>query len=128
MAADSHWYLKIGHLGTQRNPEVGTLEEIKEWYYSDGDKEVLDKYSRFVIDIIPGLKVEEVTGKTCITCDSPSALPYIDRISPTVTVAVVGNGGGATICDEVGRIAAELSLTGKWNSELPPKLFEAIFA
>ncbi|CAL1281700.1 unnamed protein product [Larinioides sclopetarius] len=125
---DGHWYLKIGHLGTQRNPEVETLEEIKEWYKSDGDQEVLDKYSRFLIDMIPGLKVEEIKGKTCITCDSPSDLPYIDRISPTVTVAVVGNGRGATICDEVGRIAAELSLTGKWNLELSPKLFEAIFA
>ncbi|XP_055948027.1 uncharacterized protein LOC129981280 [Argiope bruennichi] len=124
---DGHWYLKIGHMGIQRNSELNTLEEIKEWYKSDGDQEVLDKYSKFLIGIIPGLKVEEVKGKTCVTCDSPSDLPYIDRVSPTVTVAVVGNGRGATICDEVGRIAADLSLTGKWNSELPQKLFEAIF-
>ncbi|KAF8795751.1 hypothetical protein HNY73_000214 [Argiope bruennichi] len=118
---DGHWYLKLVTWAFREIQKVNTLEEIKEWYKSDGDQEVIDKYSRFLISIIPGLKVEEVKGKTCITCDSPSGLPYIDRISLTVTVAVVGNGKGATICDEVGRIAADLSLTGKWKSELPQK-------
>ncbi|KFM83517.1 hypothetical protein X975_07038, partial [Stegodyphus mimosarum] len=65
---------------------------------------------------------------TCVTCDSPSGLPYIDRVTPTVTVAVVGNGKGAKFSDEVGRIAAHLSVTGKWDSELMQSQFKAIFA
>ncbi|GBO03340.1 hypothetical protein AVEN_231801-1, partial [Araneus ventricosus] len=76
---------------------------------------------------VSDLKVTAVRSKTCITCDSPPHLPFIDRLTPTVTVAAVGNGLGATTCDEVGRIAAELSATGKWDSELHKSLFEAIY-
>ncbi|GIY85392.1 DAO domain-containing protein [Caerostris extrusa] len=114
-------------MALQNNPDVNCLEEAREWYANNGDQEVIDKYSRFLIDILPGLKVDEIKGMTCVTCGNPSDLPYIDGVSATVTVAVVGNGRGATICDEVGRIAAQLSLTGHWDSELPKKLFEAIF-
>ncbi|CAL1281697.1 unnamed protein product [Larinioides sclopetarius] len=69
---------------------------------------------------------EAVSSKTCLTCHNETGLPYIDRVTPTVTVAVVGNGVGAMTSDEVGRIAAELSLNGKWDSELPKNLFEAV--
>lgn len=64
---------------------------------------------------------------TCVTCYNKSGQPYIDRVSPTVTVAVVGNGEGAKYSDEIGRIAAALSLTGKWESELPKSHFQAIY-
>ncbi|GFV43357.1 monomeric sarcosine oxidase [Trichonephila clavipes] len=124
---DGHWYLKIGYLGQLDDTELSTLEESRQWYNSDGCPLVTRHYSRFLIDILPGLLVDEVSSKTCISCDSPTDLPYIDRITPTVAVAVVGNGRGATMCDEVGRLAAELCLTGKWDSELPKKPFEAIF-
>ncbi|GFV43347.1 uncharacterized protein TNCV_1948601 [Trichonephila clavipes] len=113
-------------MGHQKNSEVTTLEEVKKWYSNTGDSEVIDKLSKLVKRIIPDLKVSRMQSKTCITCDSPTHLPYIDRITPTVAVAAVGNGLGATICDEVGRLAACLSVTGKWDSELPKSLFEII--
>ncbi|GBO35846.1 hypothetical protein AVEN_10319-1, partial [Araneus ventricosus] len=69
---------------------------------------------------------EGVSSKTCLTSHNETGLPYIDRVTPTVTVAVVGNGVGAAICDEVGRIAAELSTSGEWDSDLPRNLFEAV--
>ncbi|XP_055948444.1 uncharacterized protein LOC129981571 [Argiope bruennichi] len=124
---DGKYYLKIGPMGHQRNSELTTLQEAKEWYSDPGDSEVMEKMSRLIFKIIPNLKVTDVRSKTCITCDSPPHLPYIDRITPTVTIAVVGNGLGATTCDEIGRIASELSVTGKWDSELPKSLFEAIY-
>ncbi|GFT31236.1 peroxisomal sarcosine oxidase [Nephila pilipes] len=123
---DGKYYLKIGPMGHQRNSELTTLREAKEWYSDAGDSEVIEKLSKFARKIIPDWKVNAMRSKTCITCDSPSRLPYIDRITPTVTVAVVGNGLGATTCDEVGRIAACLSITGKWDSELTKSLFEII--
>ncbi|CAL1281698.1 unnamed protein product [Larinioides sclopetarius] len=124
---DGKYYLKIGPMGHQRNSEITTLQEAKAWYREPGDSEVMEKMSKLIFEIIPNLKVTSVRSKTCITCDSPPHLPYIDRLKPTVAVATVGNGLGATTCDEVGRIAAELSVTGKWDSELPKSLFEAIY-
>ncbi|GFY59235.1 peroxisomal sarcosine oxidase [Trichonephila inaurata madagascariensis] len=124
---DKKYYLKVGPMGHQKNSEVTTLEEVKKWYSNTGDSEVIDKLSKLVKRIIPDLKVSRMQSKTRITCDSPTRLPYIDRITPTVAVAAVGNGLGATICDEVGRLAACLSVTGKWDSELPKSLFEIIF-
>lgn len=44
-----------------------------------------------------------------------------------MTVAAVANGRGAKFSDEVGRIAATLSLTGKWDSELPKGNFQVIY-
>lgn len=63
---------------------------------------------------------------TCVTSSSPSGQPYIDRVSPTVTVAVVGNSRGAKLADEVGKIAADLSLRGRWNSEVSQSHFKII--
>lgn len=61
---------------------------------------------------------------TCVTCDSPTEQPYIDRVSPTVTVAAVGNGRGAKISDEIGRLAANLSVYGRWDSKLNQSHFK----
>ncbi|XP_035210047.1 uncharacterized protein LOC118184482 [Stegodyphus dumicola] len=123
---DGNYYLKIGYLG--RGDEVKSLPEIKQWYLSKGDERVIDVYSKLLIEMLPGLEVEGISSMTCVTCHSPSGLPYIDRVTPTVTVAVVGNGKGAKFSDEVGRIAAHLSVTGKWDSELMQSQFKAIFA
>lgn len=75
----------------------------------------------------PDLIFEDVSSMTCVTSYSPSGQPYIDRITPTITVAAVGNGKGAKLSDEIGRIGAMLSITGRWDSELPKSHFEAIF-
>ena len=74
-----------------------------------------------------GLNYEGINKMTCVTSHNTSGQPYIDRVSPTVTVGVVGNGRGAQYSDEVGRIAAVLSLTGKWESELPKSHFRVMY-
>ncbi|KAF8795754.1 Monomeric sarcosine oxidase like protein [Argiope bruennichi] len=124
---DGQYYLKFGKLRAQEDDdELKTLEELREWYLSDGDSEI-ETYIQFIIDLIPGLNFNSLSRRTCVTCNTPSGLPYIDRVSPTVTVAVAGNGKGAKFSDEVGRIAAHFSLTGKWDSELSQGLFEATY-
>ena len=62
----------------------------------------------------------------CVTCESPTKFPYIDQITPTVTIAVVGNGYGAATAEEIGRLAAVLSLNGTWDSEIPADLFKIV--
>ncbi|CAL1281693.1 unnamed protein product [Larinioides sclopetarius] len=125
---DGKYYLKFGK---SHNPcggdELKTLEELRQWYLSDGDKEMEKTHVKFVSELIPGLKYIGMKKHTCATCKTPSGLPYIDRVTPTVTVAVAGNGKGAKFSDEVGRIAAHLCLAGKWDSEVSQGLFEAVF-
>lgn len=125
---DGNFYLKIGQssFGDEDN-YVGTLEEIKRWYLSKGDPRKIKTLSKFLVKVLPGLNFEKVTDMTCVTSYSPSGQPYIDRVSPTVTVAAVANGKGAKFSDEVGRIAATLSLTGRWDSELSKSHFEAVY-
>ncbi|XP_035230948.1 uncharacterized protein LOC118202848 isoform X2 [Stegodyphus dumicola] len=124
---DGNYYLKIGHMDMV-NCDIKTLPEVKHWYLSKGDERVIEMYSKLLIEMLPGLEVEGLSSMTCVTCESPSGLPYIDQVSPTVTVAVVGNGKGAKFSDEVGRIAAHLSITGKWDSELAKSQFKVILA
>ncbi|CAL1281696.1 unnamed protein product [Larinioides sclopetarius] len=121
---DGHYYLKAGRNGI--NSTEPNLKEVNEWYNSHGDLEIVNQLSCLLRQLLPNTNFEAVSSKTCLTCHNETGLPYIDRVTPTVTVAVVGNGVGAMTSDEVGRIAAELSLNGKWDSELPKNLFEAV--
>lgn len=121
------YYLKIGRLGLLLDCLNPTLAEITEWYNCMGDPKQIDELSKELKRFLPDIEFEEISSKTCLTCHSETSLPYIDRITPTFSIAVVGNGVGASICDEVGRIAAELSISGKWDSKLPKPMFQAIF-
>ncbi|GIY56709.1 hypothetical protein CDAR_184311 [Caerostris darwini] len=125
---DGEYYIKIGDSPFVRDDvELKTLEELRKWYLSEGNEKMVKTHVKLLTELIPGLKYTDIHRRTCATCETPSGLPYIERVSPTVTVAIAGNGKGAKFSDEVGRIAAELSITGKWNSELSPNLFQAIF-
>lgn len=73
-----------------------------------------------------GLVTDGLFRKVCVTCETPTGLPYIDKVTPTVTLAVAGNGWGATTAEEIGRLASCLSLTGSWDSEIPKALFEIV--
>ncbi|GFQ72146.1 DAO domain-containing protein [Trichonephila clavata] len=125
---DENYYIKLGGSFTcETGEELKTLEELRKWYLSDGDETMTFTLIQFMKELIPGLKFTDVSRMTCVTCYTPTDLPYIDRVSPTVTIAISGNGKGAKFSDEVGRIAAHLSLTGQWDSELPQNHFRAIF-
>ncbi|XP_042911797.1 monomeric sarcosine oxidase [Parasteatoda tepidariorum] len=119
------FYIKIGVDGCSE--EAKDLDDIKKWYQSDGDRKLIELEEKLIKMDLPGLKYDSVSSRTCVNCYTPNGLPYIDRINPTLTVAVAGNGKGAKFSDEVGRLAAKLSMTGEWDSELEQIRFRAIF-
>ena len=53
--------------------------------------------------------------------------PYIDLLEDGLCVAGGGCGYAAKSCDEIGRIAASLALTGTWDSDLDREMFRAKF-
>ncbi|GBM66315.1 hypothetical protein AVEN_229180-1 [Araneus ventricosus] len=42
-------------MGHQRNSEITTLQEAKEWYSEPGDPEVMEKMPKLIFKIIPNL-------------------------------------------------------------------------
>ncbi|XP_042877243.1 monomeric sarcosine oxidase-like [Penaeus japonicus] len=116
---DGHWYLKLGHGRTYEEHKT-TLEEVRDWYIQQtGNPECVEKLARFMCYMLPGLKVEEVTGDGCLTSHTPDEEPYIDIIAENFGVCLGGNGYGAAASDEMGRLAARLLMLGEWESDIP---------
>ena len=79
-----------------------------------------------IIILLLGLVTEGIFRKVGVTSVTPSGFPYVDQVTPTVTIAVFGNGCSSSMAEEIGRIAAVLSLSGSWDSEIPRALFEMV--
>lgn len=62
-------------------------------------------------------------GDSCVVDVAPSNRPYIDKIHSQLGIAVAGNGYAAKSSDEIGRLAVELLMNGKWDIDVPKDLF-----
>ena len=76
----------------------------------------------FVVDFQP-LSIE---SDTCVLTHTHGMKPYIDLLTPTLGVALGGNGMAAKACDYLGKIAAGLIVTGQWQSDLPQDEFKFV--
>ena len=72
----------------------------------------------------PGLKPLSTETDTCVTTATRSGMPYIDMITPEIGVAIGGNGVGARLAYEIGRIAAKMIMKGHWDYDISPDLFK----
>ena len=117
---DGHYYLKIGH-GSQFEKDIDSLEELNAWYRDgEGDPEAVSQLNTFVREFLPGLRVEEVRGGCCVTSKTPTKdAPYIDEAVSRLVGAAGGCGYAAKSCDEIGRLAAVLSVEERWDSAIP---------
>ena len=126
---DGHYYLKLGHHNLFEG-EVYTLEELTAWYRDGkGDPEAVAQLSSFMVSFVPGLKVEEVSGGCCVTSTTlTKEAPYIDEAVPGVVVVAGGCGYAGKSCDEIGRIAAVLSVQERWDSNIPRESCRLIYS
>ena len=109
---DGRLYVKMGaNTAADRFPEQ--FEEIVAWF-KQGDSDVmLEPLRRALRDLLPDLRVLSWKTGRCIITYTPHRNPYIDELLPSqLYVAVGGNGNGAKTSDGVGRLAADLLLTG----------------
>lgn len=123
---DGRYYLKIGSMMCDSGKGLQTLKEIKDFLQCGENPQETKAISEILFEALPGLKSDGLFRKICVTAETPSGFPYVDQVSPTVTIAVAGCGWGVTCGEEIGRLAANLSLTGSWDSEVPKTLFEII--
>ncbi|MEM9652816.1 MAG: FAD-dependent oxidoreductase [Actinomycetota bacterium] len=124
---DGKTYIKIG--GSQ--PHATTIEDtdgINRWMSREVEPHSLGLLRDVLVSLLPDVSFVGWQAKPCIITDTPTGLPYIDRLESGITVAFAGNGHAAKSADAVGAIAAQLALTGDWpDDELDESLFQAQF-
>ena len=98
------------------------------WVRSNGHELHHPALRRALREVFPSLEVLSSHFQPCLITDTASHYPYIDLLDERVGLVVGGNGKAAKSSDEIGRVAANLVLTGNWASSLPQPLFAARFA
>ncbi|UUX50712.1 FAD-dependent oxidoreductase [Nisaea acidiphila] len=106
---DGHSYMKIG-IGSVEDPALRTLEDMSNWFKSDGIEENRTRFRSFLLDLMPRLvECRSWQSKSCAVTWTATGLPYIDFVQDDrIAVAVGGNGKGAKSSDDWGWIAAHV--------------------
>ncbi|XP_033647726.1 uncharacterized protein LOC117307164 [Asterias rubens] len=126
---DGNYYMKIGRLSNDGHVPLTTLQEVKEFYVSTKtDDASVNVFKDIMVDIVKGFSPLSVQSETCSELKTPSKLPYCDMVSPRLGIAIGGNGLGAMMSDEMGRMAAEMiGATEGWNLDIPKEQLRARF-
>lgn len=120
---DGRWYLKVSGSSLLANPLDGR-EEIAAWVRTGGNPADLDETRELLAELLPGVDILSMRTRPCLVCATPSDRPYIDWADDRTVVLVEGE-RGAMAADEIGRLAAELALTGQWRDSIPHSVFAA---
>ncbi|MGB5760408.1 MAG: FAD-dependent oxidoreductase, partial [Acidimicrobiales bacterium] len=113
---DGKLYIKMG--GSHRlAPMIDDPVTMNEWMRPGAADDRLPVLRRVLTGILPDVRFIGWRTRPCLITDTPSGLPYIDRIDNGVTVAFGGNGHAAKSADAIGALAAELALSGSWDDD-----------
>ena len=120
---DGRTYLKIAR--SFREGVFHSIEEIQDWFRSDGDANIASGLERDLAELMPDLNVGAVVTKPCVTTSTPTGHPYIDHVSPNVTTVLGGNGYAAKCAPAIGALAAMYAVDGTWlYPDIPRDLFK----
>lgn len=120
---DGKWYIKVSGNSLLGNP-LATADEIAAWVRTGGRGEDIDDTLALLAELMPGQQFGSAHTRPCLVCETPSGLPVIDRVDDRTVIAIEGE-RGAMAADEIGRLTADLTLTGRWNDGLPQEIFRA---
>jgi sarcosine oxidase len=119
---DGRTWFKIG--GYRESGPLHSAAEIDDWYRTDGGRLEADMLRDWVAEHIPVLTGRDAHSVGCVVTDVASGFPMIREVSPNVVVATGCAGAAAKSCDEIGRLAAVLTVEGRWDSSLDQSLFQ----
>ncbi|XP_061173902.1 N-methyl-L-tryptophan oxidase-like [Saccostrea echinata] len=120
---DGKYYIKLGHSHDSVPKLLHTGTQMKKWFDQGPDARLTRQMADMILSVVKGVKVLSFHGDSCVVDVAPSNRPYIDLIHNQLGVAIAGNGYAAKSSDEIGRLAVELLMNGKWDTDLPQNLF-----
>ncbi|GAB2664292.1 FAD-dependent oxidoreductase [Prescottella soli] len=123
---DGRWYLKCSGRSLLDNP-LDSAEAITRWVRTGGRHEDIRESLDLLTELLPGKALGPAHTRPCMVCETPTALPYIDRVDEHTIVAIEGE-RGAMAADEIGRLAAGLAIDGVWTDGIPHAAFQARWA
>ncbi|KAI8486572.1 hypothetical protein Bbelb_358070 [Branchiostoma belcheri] len=122
---DGKYYLKIGH-GGRWEALLHSEEQVRDWFLSGGDPDAIRVMAAALMELVTGtcahvtgVKPLSIHGDACVTVKTPTEQLYVAMVTPSLGVALGGNGWAAKSCDEIGRMAAKMILKGQWDHDLP---------
>ena len=122
--SDGKVYVKTmdGHYGPA---PLDGFEELGNWNRGNGHEDHHSVLRRALREVFPSLEVLSTQFKPCLICDTDSHYTYIDMLDERVGIVAGGNGKAAKSSDEIGRLAAGMISTQRWESSLPQDIFAA---
>ncbi|GAB2860313.1 FAD-dependent oxidoreductase [Nocardioides pacificus] len=123
---DGRWYIKTSGASLLANP-LTERDEIAAWVRTGGRAADIDEARELLGELLPDVEILSMRTRPCLVCDTPSDRPYIDWADDRTVVLVEGE-RGAMAADEIGRLGAELALTGEWRDSIPHEVFAAAWA
>jgi sarcosine oxidase len=122
---DGNFYIKMGG-NREANHTFATLEELNDWFHSDGGQEGVEVYQKLIQQMLPSLMIEQWISKPCVITDTVTEKPYIDIVEEGIYIATGGCGAAAKSSDEFGRLAA-LCAQGQHDPAYDKNAFKVIF-
>jgi sarcosine oxidase len=123
---DGRTYLKLG-ANTMIDHWLPDPAAVRAWYDHGNDDGPLPALREALTGLLPGVRVRAWHTHRCADAYTAHRRPYIDILDPgRLTIALGGNGHGAQAADAVGHLAADLALTGRWQSDLPRNAFRHV--
>ncbi|HEY9757085.1 MAG TPA: FAD-dependent oxidoreductase [Oculatellaceae cyanobacterium] len=123
---DGNFYIKMGG-DRELDHEFSDLQQLKEWFHSEGGAEAASDFRELIQEMLPNLKAEAWISKPCVITDTRTHRPYIGLVEDNLFVAAGGCGAAAKSSDEFGRLAA-LCATGQPDPSYGENAFPVVLA
>lgn len=119
-------YVKIGHaLGDEMAKDKQSLQD---WFHSNGDKGKIPWLTEALKELLPSITFNKFHSVPCVTTTSPSGGNYIDQFEDERLYALFAGGGYcAKSADELGYIATEFALNGRFPAPYNRADFKLIY-
>ncbi|MEN9644152.1 MAG: hypothetical protein RL238_821 [Actinomycetota bacterium] len=122
--ADGRVWFKIG--GYRESGPLHSADEIDEWHRTDGGRLDVERLREWVAEHVPVLAGRDRHAVGCVITDVTGGVPLIANVVPQRLYVASGCAGAAAkSCDEIGRLAAVLTVRDEWASWLDQHLFTA---
>lgn len=94
-----------------RNHPLTDAAEMRDWMRSDGDRGDVEVFRNWFERRLPGITVDAYDTAPCLVVATPSGLPYLGPVDDHTLLLCEGM-HGATLADDLGRMAAAIALDG----------------